>query len=58
VTGYTSILGRLGEMPTHDIIGLPAIEFYRTTEVGARDGLARVAIAIPVVMRGRKVIAR
>jgi hypothetical protein len=29
-------------MPTLDIIGLPTIEIYRTTQVGARDGLARV----------------
>ena len=43
---YASILERLGKMPTLDIIGLPAIEIYRTTQVGARDGLARVAIAI------------
>jgi AraC family transcriptional regulator len=48
---YASILERLGNMPRLDIIGLPAIEIYRTTEVGARDGLARVAIAIPVVTR-------
>jgi AraC family transcriptional regulator len=48
---YASILERLGKMPL-DIIGLPAIEIYRTTRVGARDGLARVAIALPVAMRG------
>lgn len=48
---YASILKRLGKMPALDIIGLPAIEIYRTTEVGARDGLARVAIALPVVRR-------
>jgi AraC family transcriptional regulator len=50
---YASILERLGRMPRLDIIGLPAIEIYRTTRVGARDGLARVAIAIPVETRGR-----
>jgi AraC family transcriptional regulator len=50
---YASILDRLGRMPRLDIIGLPAMEFYRTTRVGARDGLARVAIAIPVATRGR-----
>jgi len=45
-------------MPTLDIIGLPAIEIYRTTQVGARDGRARVAIAIPVATRGLMVSAR
>jgi hypothetical protein len=45
-------------MPALDIIGLPAIEIYRTTRVGARDGLARVAIAIPVATRGLMVGAR
>jgi AraC family transcriptional regulator len=48
---YQSILERLGNMPALDIIGLPAIEIYRTTPVGALDGLARVAIAIPVATR-------
>jgi AraC family transcriptional regulator len=55
---YTSILERLGHMPALDIIGLPSIQIYRTTEVGARDGLARVAIALPVAMRGLTVSAR
>ena len=55
---YESILERLGNMPTLDIIGLPALEIYRTTRVGARDGLARVAIAIPVSPRGFTVSAR
>jgi AraC family transcriptional regulator len=55
---YASILERLGKMPTLDIIGLPAIEIYRTTRVGDRDGLARVAIAIPVATRGLMVRAR
>ena len=55
---YGSILERLGNMPKLDIIGLPAIEIYRTTQVGARDGLARVAIAIPVATRGLMVSAR
>jgi AraC family transcriptional regulator len=50
---YDSILARLRKMPRLDIIGLPAIEIYRTTQVGARDGLARVAIAIPIAARGR-----
>ena len=49
---YASILERLGKMPKLEIIGLPAIEIYRTTQVGARDGLARVAIAIPIATRG------
>ena len=49
---YATILERLGKMRTLDIIGLPAIEIYRTTPVGALDGLARVAIAIPVATRG------
>jgi AraC family transcriptional regulator len=51
---YASIMERLGNMPGLDIIGLPAIEIYRTTEVGALDGLARVAIAIPVATRGER----
>ena len=51
---YTSIMERLDKMPALDVIGLPAIEIYRTTEVGAVDGLARVAIAIPVTRRGLK----
>ena len=51
---YESILERLGNMPRLDIIGLPAIEIYRTTQVGALDGLARVAIAIPVSTRGAR----
>ena len=51
---YASILERLGNMPRLDIIGLPAIEIYRTTQVGALDGLARVAIAIPVSTRGKR----
>lgn len=55
---YESILERLRNMPTLDIIGLPAIEIYRTTRVGARDGLARVAIALPVATRGLIVRAR
>jgi AraC family transcriptional regulator len=54
---YKSILERLHNMRALDIIGLPAIEIYRTTEVGARDGLARVAIAIPVATRRRMVSA-
>jgi AraC family transcriptional regulator len=54
---YASIMERLGTMPI-DIIGLPAIEIYRTTRVGARDGLARVAIAIPVKTRGLIASAR
>ena len=49
---YESILERLHNMPALGIVGLPAIEIYRTTQVGALDGLARVAIAIPVSTRG------
>jgi hypothetical protein len=45
-------------MPTLDIIGLPAIEIYPTTQVGARGGLARVAIAIPVATHGLIVSAQ
>jgi AraC family transcriptional regulator len=55
---YASIMERLVNMPRLEIIGLPAIEIYRTTQVGARDGLARVAIAIPVATRGLMVSAR
>ena len=46
--------GTASQHATLDIIGLPAIEIYRTTQVGARDGLARVAIAIPVATRGKR----
>ena len=52
---YQSILERLGKMPKLDIIGLPAVEIYRTTQIGSLDGLARVAIAIPVFQRSRTV---
>jgi DNA gyrase inhibitor GyrI len=57
---YEPILDRLRTMPTLDIIGLPAIEIYRTTRVGARGGLARVAIAIPVATgpKGISLVAR
>jgi len=50
-TAYDSILERLWHTPTLEIIGLPAIEIYRTTRVGQRDGLAEVSIAIPVRSR-------
>ena len=55
---YTAILERLGNMPALDIIGLPSVQIYRTTQVGALDGLTRVAIAIPVATRGLMVSAR
>ena len=45
---YASIFERLGRMPKLEVVGLPAIEIYRTTRVGVRDGLAQVSIAIPV----------
>src|SRR5262245_3652958 len=45
---YESILERLRNMRGLVIIGLPAIEIYRTTRVGQRDALARASIAIPV----------
>ena len=45
---YGSILERLGRRADLEIIGLPAIEIYRTTQVGQRDAIARVSIAIPV----------
>ena len=51
------MLERLGHIPL-DIIGLPSIQFCRTTQVGARDGLARVAIAMPVASHGLTVSAR
>jgi AraC family transcriptional regulator len=53
---YGSILERLGNNPALDIIGLPAIELYRTTRVGQRDALAQVSIAIPV--RSRRAACR
>lgn len=48
---YAAVLERLGDTPALDIIGLPAIEIYRTTRVGQRDAIARVSIAIPVRSR-------
>jgi AraC family transcriptional regulator len=49
---YAEIFERLGNTPTLEIIGLPAIEIYRTTRVGERDAMARATIAIPVKSRG------
>ena len=49
---YASILDRLRNHPDLDVVGLPAIEIYRTTRVGHRDGMARASIAIPVRSRG------
>lgn len=49
---YTSILERLGNDPDLDVIGLPALEIYRTTRVGQRDAMARATVAIPVRSRG------
>ncbi len=45
---YGSIFERLGNRADLEIIGLPAIEIYRTTQVGQRDSIARVSVAIPV----------
>ena len=45
---YASIFERLQSKRGLTIIGLPAIEVYRTTRVGQRDALARASIAIPV----------
>ena len=45
---YQSILERLRSRRGLVVIGLPAIEIYRTTRVGQRDALARASIAIPV----------
>ena len=45
---YGLILERLQNTRGVVIIGLPAIEIYRTTRVGQRDALARASIAIPV----------
>jgi AraC family transcriptional regulator len=45
---YAAIFGRLGNTPALEIIGLPAIEIYRTTRAGQRDAMARASIAIPV----------
>ena len=45
---YASIFERLGEHHGLDIVGLPAIEIYRTSRVGQRDAMARASIAIPV----------
>lgn len=57
---YESILERLRNNPHLELIGLPAMEIYRTTRVGQRDAMARASIAIPVrsrrgqVRRGRE----
>lgn len=45
---YRAIIERLRNRPNLEMIGLPALEFYRTTQVGQLDALARVSIAIPV----------
>jgi hypothetical protein len=42
------IFERLNAMPSAQILGLPALEIYRTTRIGERDGVAQVSIAIPV----------
>jgi len=48
---YRSIFERLQNDPGVEIIGLPAIEIYRTTRVGQRDAVAQASIAIPVRSR-------
>jgi AraC family transcriptional regulator len=48
---YGAIIDRLQKDASLDLIGLPAIEIYRTSRVGQRDGLAQVSIAIPVRSR-------
>lgn len=47
-SAYAAIFERLGHDSGVDVIGLPAIEIYRTTRVGQRDAIARASIAIPV----------
>ena len=49
---YAAIFERLGNTPALEIIGLPAIEIYRTSRVGQREAMARVSIAIPVRSSG------
>jgi AraC family transcriptional regulator len=48
---YAAILERLWSNATVEVIGLPAIEIYQTTQIGRRHGLAHVSIAIPVKSR-------
>jgi AraC family transcriptional regulator len=48
---YGEIMDRLRQNPALDIVGLPAIEIYRTTQVGQADAIARVSIAIPIKRR-------
>lgn len=45
---YMSIIQRLRANHSIAVIGLPAIEIYRTTRIGPSHGLASVSIAIPV----------
>jgi len=52
---YASILERLSNTPDLDVIGLPALEIYRTTRVGQRDAIARASVAIPVRSRRGRV---
>lgn len=48
---YSEIMNRLHQSPALAIVGLPAIEIYRTTQVGQADTVARVSIAIPIKRR-------
>jgi AraC family transcriptional regulator len=45
---YSSIIQRLRSNRSIAVVGLPAIEIFRTTRIGPRHGLASVSIAIPV----------
>ena len=45
---YRSIFDRLGARTDIEIIGLPAIEIYRTTQFWQGDSIAHVSVAIPV----------
>jgi AraC family transcriptional regulator len=50
---YGRIFERLQDNPAIEIIGLPAIEIYRTTRVGQGGAMAQVSIAIPVKRSGQ-----
>lgn len=50
-SAYAAIFNRLLSDSTLEVIGLPAIEFFHTSRIGPRNGLAQVSIAIPVKPR-------
>lgn len=50
---YTDIFPRVISLPEHELIGLPAIEIYRTPHVDTRKRLIETDICLPVARRAR-----